>query len=999
MSASPFGQFHYTYNEHGWMTGWRDSDQTDVRYLYDHAGRVVETGTKQGYHTGRFVYEDGRTRVINADGEWLYEYNSDGFTTAETDPLGQRTVREWEMGRLMSQTDAIGRCTAYRYDERGQLVAVRERSGRTAGFEYDDQQRLTAVVLSGGEQIRLEYDNLRRLVARTEPDGTKTGYRYGSRGELLRLVEGERETRFGYDERLRLNEIRLPTGATIRRTVDVLGRVLGETGPDGHTTRYDYTDGPDNPRGFMKAVLRSDGASSSATYNSEGLPVEWTDPLGRQVRRTWGPFDLLTGSIDAAGHATRFEYDHATRLTKVINALAETWEYRYDSAGRLAQETDWGGRVTRYERDAAGRLLTKTLPDGGQWCYTYDAQDRLSSLDAGDVKLVYRYDARGRLASAAVHHDAGESPHVTHFAYDAKGRLVGEDQHGALLQHAYDAQGQRVLRVTPHRETPYAYDTLGALTQVGMLSIQRDALGRETGRQAGDFVAQQQYDALGRIQRQIAGPGTAVAGLQSDPARALGQLTRQVYHYDAAGQLERLETDADTASYGRDVRGQITSVERLKQPAEHYRYDAAMNIAAHGQQAPTDAHQYQRGGLPERIGHARYRYDGRGRTIEKTVEQPGFRPKTWQYTWDGLNRLVKVVTPERGVWTYRYDAFNRRVEKRQIGGREAVRFLWDGSTLAERWVEQRDGTTGETVTWHIEPGSFSPLAQETDDGLYPILADQVGLPKAVFDEHGKAVWTAAYSLWGKLLPARRAANDGDGTVAIDTTLRFPGQWADDESELSYNLNRFFDSDSGQYLSSDPIGLEGGFRTQAYVSDPVQWCDPLGLSGCDKGLSDRGVRPGPGERSLTKEQYRELMSRYRNQGDALQAALDEKIASQSYVYRATTWKAVENYRKQGYISGYKDAPTYMSTDYVGTDPAVLMDRGQVFPQWGAPEVLLKIPTPMVDVANVPRPLGNQLSTGWEPNTEFYPAAGSGGQNQFLGTTKAWSDDWIIPVDPN
>ncbi|QTD91336.1 RHS repeat protein [Burkholderia anthina] len=41
---------------------------------------------------------------------------------------------------------------------------------------------------------------------------------------------------------------------------------------------------------------------------------------------------MLTASIDAAGQATRFEYEHATRLTKVINALGESYIYRYDAA-------------------------------------------------------------------------------------------------------------------------------------------------------------------------------------------------------------------------------------------------------------------------------------------------------------------------------------------------------------------------------------------------------------------------------------------------------------------------------------------------------------------------------------------------------------------------------------------------------------------------------------------------------------------------------------------
>ena len=48
--------------------------------------------------------------------------------------------------------------------------------------------------------------------------------------------------------------------------------------------------------------------------------------------------------------------------------------------------------------------------------------------------------------------------------------------------------------------------------------------------------------------------------------------------------------------------------------------------------------------------------------------------------------------------------------------------------------------------------------------------------------------------------------------------------------LYYNLNRYYDADSGQYLSSDPIGMLGGLRPQAYVHNPMEWVDPLGLAG-------------------------------------------------------------------------------------------------------------------------------------------------------------------------
>ncbi|WP_301280647.1 RHS repeat-associated core domain-containing protein, partial [Vibrio vulnificus] len=45
-----------------------------------------------------------------------------------------------------------------------------------------------------------------------------------------------------------------------------------------------------------------------------------------------------------------------------------------------------------------------------------------------------------------------------------------------------------------------------------------------------------------------------------------------------------------------------------------------------------------------------------------------------------------------------------------------------------------------------------------------------------------------------------------------------------------NVNRYYDADSGQYLSPDPIGFAGGLRPQAYVFNPLDWVDPLGLAG-------------------------------------------------------------------------------------------------------------------------------------------------------------------------
>lgn len=826
VSSFQHGEFHYTYEAHGWMTSWRDADQTEVRYAYDSFGRVVETGTREGYHTGRFVYEDGVTRVLDIDGEWLYAHNAEGLVTREVNPLGHVIQREWQLGRLASQTDPLGRRTDFGYDTQGRLASMGDAAGGATLFKYDAQRRLAAVVQPNGDRVAMEYDDKHRLIARTEPDGQVKRYRYGERGELLRAVEGEQETRFDYDAQLRLISTRLPTGAKQGTRFDVLGRLLEEVDAHGNVTRHDYAAGVDNPRGNRALTTLPDRSMHRTAYNAEGLAVANTDPLGRITRHTYGPFDLLTSTTDAAGHATRFEYDHATRPVRIVNARGEVWEYRYDAAGRLVTEIDWGGRVSHYERDAAGRVVKKTWPDGGVWLYRYDAGDRPVAIDAGDVKLVYRYDAAGRMTAAAVQ---SESTHVIRFRYDSKGRLIEEDQHGQRLQHAYDARGRREARKTAHRETRYEYDALGALTQVGGMTIQRDLLGRETGRQAGEFILHRQYDAVDRLQRQTAGPRAAFDALPVNPVEALQSLTRQHFRYDAAGQLTQIDTDADSFVYTHDARGQVTAVDSVRQPAEHYAYDVSRNIAAHGRRGPVDRHDYLAGGLPVQAGHIHYRYDARGRVIEKTIEQPGEHPRTWRYAWDGLNRLTEVHTPANETWMYRYDAFGRRIEKTHVETGRAQRFLWDGYTLAERWECGRDGQTGAVTTWHFEPESFAPLAQECGDQMYAIFNAPTGLPLEIYRDTGEKVWSARYNLWGRRISEEAHAAE----AAPDTSLRFAGQWADEESGLHYNLNRYYDPDSGCYLSIDPIAIRGGHRTQGYVQNPLREMDPLGLAVCEQ----------------------------------------------------------------------------------------------------------------------------------------------------------------------
>jgi RHS repeat-associated protein len=74
---------------------------------------------------------------------------------------------------------------------------------------------------------------------------------------------------------------------------------------------------------------------------------------------------------------------------------------------------------------------------------------------------------------------------------------------------------------------------------------------------------------------------------------------------------------------------------------------------------------------------------------------------------------------------------------------------------------------------------------------------------------------------------------------VDCPLRYPGQYHDPETQLHYNVLRYYDPLTGRYLSNDPIGLAGGDNPHQYVPNPLTWLDPLGLTPGGYGRDAKG----------------------------------------------------------------------------------------------------------------------------------------------------------------
>ncbi|WP_305076266.1 RHS repeat domain-containing protein, partial [Methylobacter sp. BlB1] len=108
--------------------------------------------------------------------------------------------------------------------------------------------------------------------------------------------------------------------------------------------------------------------------------------------------------------------------------------------------------------------------------------------------------------------------------------------------------------------------------------------------------------------------------------------------------------------------------------------------------------------------------------------------------------------------------------------------------------------------------------------VYYYHLDHLGTPRELTDAAGKIVWSARYRAYGALALA--------DVTEIDNPLRFQGQYWDADTGLHYNLNRYYDPQAGRFIHQDPIGLAGGVNLFQYAVNPVNWIDPLGLTGKD-----------------------------------------------------------------------------------------------------------------------------------------------------------------------
>ena len=829
----------FTYDEAGRMLEWRDRNGVWFRYEYDDAGRVVRTRGLDGIYDGAFTYDDAERVTVYTDSHGqrtVCQYDVNGKVIAETDPLGHTTRTLWnDRGtEPLSVTDPLGRTTRYTYDDDGSLTSVTLPDGSRASATYNTLGQPLTVTETGGGEWRYTYDDLGNLTRSTDPAGAATTYGYDERGHLTTVTDA-----LGFTRVIAPNPAGLPAsvtdalGNTTHATRDTFGRVTEITDPLGHVTRMAWT-----PEGLPRWREDAEGGRESWSWDGEGNLLTHTDPAGHTTHHTPAPFDVPATRTEADGATYAFAYDTEMRLTTVTNPQGLDWRYAYDVAGRLVSETDFNGATLTYELDAAGQLAARTNAAGQTLRYTRDtlgditAQQEEAPDGARGPETTYAYDAAGALARAT-------SPDAELlFTRDPMGRVLTESVNGATVSYAYDALGRRTHRTTPSGLTStWTYDAEGRplelSTDHGALTFTYDAAGREAERRCGALVLRQEWDAADRL---------TVQSARADTGRGAGLLQHRAYTYRPDGYLTELtELASGTREFTLDPVGRVTGVSAHGW-RESYAYDTVGNVTE--AEAPSHEAQGDRdldGTLLHRAGRTTYAYDAAGRRTSTCRRLLNGQTRTWTYTWNAEDRLTRAVTPH-GTWTYTYDPMGRRLTKTGPDGR-ALTFAWDGTRVTEQTAED-----GRTTTWEYAPGTHRPLTQTDHTPLarpqggslltqltaepptfHAVLTDLTGTPTELVTPTGAITWQPRTTLWGTPLPGPTPSRD-----TVTCPLRFPGQYADPETDLHYNYFRYYDPTTARYLTPDPLGLEPAPNHHTYVHNSLDWADPFGLAPCAKG---------------------------------------------------------------------------------------------------------------------------------------------------------------------
>jgi RHS repeat-associated protein len=672
----------------------------------------------------------------------------------------------------------------------GQLHTITDALGHTTSYDaYDANGMPLQITDPNGTVTLLTYDPRQRIKTRTV-GGEQTRYDYYLTGLLQKVTQPDGSyLTYIYDGAHRLTEVDDASGDRLVYTLDGVGHRIQQQSYDpsgvlARTQRSVY-----NNLGQLWQELTSTGSTSQATvfgYDLAGNRSSIQAPLARNTSNAYDELNRLRQTTDPAGGNSTFSYDALGNLISVTDPRNLTTRYTYNGLGDLQTTLSPDTGTTQASFDSGGNLHTRTDARGTTATYVYDALNRPTQLIYPDQTITYTYDqgpsAIGRLSRVA------DGSGQTTFSYDALGRIV-QKQHivgGVTLTVGYAYQNGRLASVTTPsgQSVVYTYDASGrpsGITLNGaplLNSIQYSPFGPLTAWTWGNGTqTSRSYDTDGRLfQLQSAGTSTYTF---NDDGTIASRSDDTEHDYSVVPGTTTLSV-ATTSNQLVNTTGVM---------ARSYSYDPAGNTTSTGTLIST--------------------YNGAGRPIATAQGNA-----TTAYGINALGQRVSKTSPT-ATTLFAYDELGHLIGEYTATGALVEETVW----------------LGDTPVATLRPNSSGTV------DVYYVHTDHLNTPRRITRATDNTiVWRWSSDPFGTGFVDQDP--DGDGQVFV-YNLRFPGQYYDVETGLSYNYFRDYDPAAGRYIESDPIGLWGGINTYAYANgNPISGIDPTGQ------FAPPPVMPGP-----------------------------------------------------------------------------------------------------------------------------------------------------------